>query len=146
MNSRKERNNSSPACSPCSSSPARLLVNAMKLVVANDLEFPRIGFAGNSPQCIKSHANKRHDSSATSHPLSSVAFCLPTAVLITIDPVDSWVRKQSSSRTGTVRVSYQLPNPICLHPAIGSMFLTNAVVWVLQVGRCRDGVSSLRRD
>jgi hypothetical protein len=52
---------------------------------------------------------------------------MPTAVLITIDPVDSWVRKQSSSRTGTVRVSYQLPNPIYLHPAIGSMFLTNAV-------------------
>src|SRR5215207_8554075 len=50
-----------------------------------------------------------------------------TVVLITIDPVDSWVRKQSSSSTGTVRVSYQLANPICLHPAIGSVFLTNAV-------------------
>jgi hypothetical protein len=51
----------------------------------------------------------------------------PIAVLITTDPIDSWARKQSSSRTGTMRVSYQLPNPICLHPAIRSMFVTNTV-------------------
>ena len=48
MNSKKERNNYSPACSPCRSSPARLLVNATELVVEKVLEFPRRVLLGNS--------------------------------------------------------------------------------------------------
>jgi len=96
---------------------------------ADEREFackpPKFGWTSTSQPlvCISTSACQN-----TCNPLDFwLVWSLPTAVFITIDPVDSWRRKRSSSRTGTVRCSYQLPTPICLHTAIGSMFLTNAV-------------------
>ena len=50
-----------------------------------------------------------------------------TAVFTTIDPADSG-RHRWSTRTGSAMShSCQLPSPICLPPAMGSMFLADAV-------------------
>ena len=49
-----------------------------------------------------------------------------TAVSVIIDPADS-AESKWSSRTSAVRCSYQLLGFTCLSPAIGSMFLADAV-------------------
>jgi hypothetical protein len=54
--------------------------------------------------------------------------CAPTAVFITIDPVDNWRRKRSSSRTATVRCSYHYLDRYAYILPIGSMFLAHAVI------------------
>ncbi len=51
----------------------------------------------------------------------------PTVVFTTIDPVDSGRHRWSTRQGSAMSHSCQLPSPICLPPAMGSMFLADAV-------------------
>src|SRR5215217_4466077 len=74
---------------------------------------------------------QRHDRQPTHGDVDARIYgrlgCAPTAVFITIDPVDNWRRKRSSSRTATVRCSYHYLDRYAYILPIGSMFLANAV-------------------
>ena len=72
---------------------------------------------------------------------------LYTAVLTTIDPVDSGRHKWSTHTGSAVRLSCQIPSPKWLPPAMGSMFLADPVGGRFGVpGReCTVTLSALRR-